>query len=95
MIRDFFDRLVMIGGNQVQSKHRLLHNSSSAQNLLPLQSQSGFATNSALGYKNSLANLHVGKVPQQSQTALSQTVQPNFPISQTPMSQIVPNQLNN
>ena len=71
LIKDFFDRLTVIGGSSVLSQHKKFSTSHSTSNLHHHCNQSGLAINSGFGYKNSLNNLNVGAPPILSYTVLS------------------------
>ena len=82
LIKDFFDRMTVIGGQSVLTQHKKFSTSQSTSNL---HNQSGLGLNNAFGYKNSLNNLLAGAPPILSHTVLSQANQSH--ISQSPIAQ--------
>ena len=85
LIKDFFDRMTVIGGSSVTSQHKKFSTSHSVSNLHHHSNQSGLGLNNAFGYKNSLTNLLAGGAPPiLSHTVLSLA---NNQHSQSPIAQ--------
>ena len=85
LIKDFFDRMTVIGGSSVLSQHKKFSTSHSTSNLHHNCNQSGLGHTNAFGYKNSLSNLNPGAPPILSYTVLSQANQSHM--SQSPVAQ--------